>query len=106
MCGEQLSSQSPICFNKLTFLHDAPPPLGPVAQLQGVALFYLGPLLEAADQLVTKTVAIVNPLDCSSVVPWLRTHKHKYTNTILNILHCWYIFQLMVILGKNIFFQK
>lgn len=56
----------------LTFLHHAPPPLGPVAQLQSVALFYLCPLLEAADQLIAQPVAIVYPLHRPFVVPWLQ----------------------------------
>lgn len=34
---------------KLTFLHNNPPPLGPVTQLKSVVLFYLGSLLEAGD---------------------------------------------------------
>lgn len=56
----------------LTFLHHAPPPPGPVAELQGVALLYLGPLLEAADQLVAQPVAVVHPLHRPLVVPRLQ----------------------------------
>lgn len=56
----------------ITFLHDVPPPLGPVAQLQSVALFYLCPLLEAADQLITQPVTVVYPLHCPFVVPRLQ----------------------------------
>lgn len=63
----------------MTFLHDTPPSLGPVAQLQGVALLYLRPLLEAADQLITQPVAIVYPLHCPFVVPRLHRSAHKHT---------------------------
>lgn len=59
----------------LTFLHHTPPPLGPVTELQGVALFYLCPLLEAADQLVTQPVAVVDPLNSPFVVPRLHGNK-------------------------------
>lgn len=61
-----------------TFFNDAPPPLGPVTQLNSVAFLYFRSLLEAADELVTQTVAVINPLHRPSVVPWLRnTHKTK-----------------------------
>lgn len=56
----------------LTFLHHAPPPPGPVAELQGVALLYLGPLLEAAHQLVAQPVAVVHPLHRALVVTRLQ----------------------------------
>lgn len=56
----------------LTFLHHTPPPPGPVTELQGVALLYLGPLLEAADQLVAQPMAVVDPLHRPFVVPWLQ----------------------------------
>lgn len=64
----------------LTFLHHTPPPLGPVTELQGIALFYLCSLLEAADQLVAQPVAVVDPLHSPFVVPRLqrnKTQKHK-----------------------------
>lgn len=67
------------CF-QLTFLHDAPPPLGPVAQLQRVTLLYLRPLLEAADYLITQPVTIVYPLHRPFVVPRLQrntTHNDR-----------------------------
>ena len=64
---------------QLTFLHDTPPPLGPVTQLHSVALFYLCPLLEAANQLTTQPVTIVDPLHGTFVVPRLTQEQKTHT---------------------------
>lgn len=61
-----------------TFFNDAPPPIGPVTQLNSVAFLNFSSLLETADELITQTVAVINTLHRPSVVPWLRnTHKNK-----------------------------
>ncbi len=57
---------------QLTFLHDVPPPLGPITELQSIALLYLRPLLEAADQLITQPVTIIYPLHRPLVVSRLQ----------------------------------
>lgn len=62
---------------KLTFLHNNPPPLGPVTELKSVVLFYLGSLLKAGDQLIAQPVAIVNPLYRPFVVPRLQRNTNE-----------------------------
>lgn len=67
------------CF-QFTFLHDAPPLLGPVTELQSVTLLDLCSLLETADQLITQPVTVVYPLHCSFIVSRLQM-KTKRTDS-------------------------
>lgn len=74
----------------LTFLHHTPPPLGPVTQLQSVALLYLCPLLKATDHLITQPMPVIYPLHCPFIVPWLQRKKahNKIHFLILYLLVC------------------
>lgn len=74
----------------LTFLHHTPPPLGPVTQLQSVALLYLCPLLKATDHLITQPMPVIYPLHCPFIVPWLQRKKAhiKMHFLILYLLVC------------------
>lgn len=56
---------------EVTFLHDAPPPLGPVTQLERVALLDLCPLLKAADELAAEPVTVIDSLHRPFVVSGL-----------------------------------
>ncbi len=69
----------------LTFLHNTPPFPGPVTQLLGIALLNLGPLLEAADQLIAQFVAIVNAFHRPLVVPRLTNKSHVRVISFLNL---------------------
>lgn len=62
---------------QLTFLNHTSPPLGPVTELNGVALLDLSPLLETADQLITQPVAVIYPLHRPLVVSGLYGTKSK-----------------------------
>lgn len=62
----------------LTLLHSTPPLAGPVSQLLGVGLLNAGTFLEAANQVPTQPVPILNPLHRPSVVASLEHRKERW----------------------------
>lgn len=55
-----------------TSLHELPPPLRPVGELLGIGLLDLGTLLYATHHVIAESMAILDSLYCTLVVPHLR----------------------------------